>query len=355
MPRRSARRGKRLFVTITVFVLSLGLIGGGVVALNYEALRAQYLRLTTLDFQGPGVGEVVVRIEAGEDGLAVTQKLLDAGVIRDFDSFYRLLIEQNAVFYPGSFMLKLQMSNSSALGVLSNPTNAMTYKVTIPEGKRAFEIFEELSKVSGIAVSEFEAAAAKLPSLGIPKKAPTIEGYLFPATYSFDKEATADDIIKAMVLRMQKELESFGVAEKDWHQVLTLASIIEREAKLDEDFYKVSRVFANRLAIDMRLETDPTINYSYSGKDMSELSREEQLEHGYNTYLVKGLPPGPIASPGSRAIEATLNPVEGDWLFFVTINLESGETKFSRTLAEHESWVVFLRKWEKENPNWYDD
>jgi UPF0755 protein len=88
---------------------------------------------------------------------------------------------------------------------------------------------------------------------------------------------------------------------------------------------------------------------------MSELSREEQLEHGYNTYLVKGLPPGPIASPGSRAIEATLNPVEGDWLFFVTINLESGETKFSRTLAEHESWVVFLRKWEKENPNWYDD
>ena len=77
MPRRSARRSKRLFVTITVFVLSLGLIGGGVVALNYEALRAQYLRLTTLDFQGPGVGEVVVRIEAGEDGLAVTQKLLD--------------------------------------------------------------------------------------------------------------------------------------------------------------------------------------------------------------------------------------------------------------------------------------
>jgi UPF0755 protein len=105
----------------------------------------------------------------------------------------------------------------------------------------------------------------------------------------------------------------------------------------------------------MRLETDPTITYSYSGKDMSKVSREKQIEHGYNTYLLPGLPPGPIASPGSLAIDATLNPVAGDWLFVVTINLASGETKFSRTLAEHESWVVFLRAWERENPNWYDD
>jgi UPF0755 protein len=104
----------------------------------------------------------------------------------------------------------------------------------------------------------------------------------------------------------------------------------------------------------MKLETDPTISYSYSGKDMSELSRQKQTEHGYNTYLIQGLPPGPIASPGALAIEATLNPVAGDWLFFVTINLESGETKFSKTLAEHEKWVVFLRQWERENPNWYD-
>jgi UPF0755 protein len=355
MARRSARRSRRLFVTITVFVLSLGLIGAGVVALNYDALRDQYLRLTTLDFEGPGAGEVVVRIEAGDDGLLVSEKLLEAGVIRDFDSFYRLLIDENAVFYPGSFLLKLQMSNRLALEVLSNPSNAMTYKVTIPEGFRAVQIFDELAKVSGIPVSEFEEAAADLAGLGIPKKAPTIEGYLFPATYSFDPEATASDIIGAMVERMKKELEDFNVPEDKWHRLLTLASIVQREAKLEPDFYKVSRVFANRLELGMKLETDPTITYSYSGKDMSELSREEQIEHGYNTYLLKGLPPGPIASPGALAIEATLNPVEGDWLFFVTINLESGETKFSRTLAEHEGWVVFLRAWERETPNWYDD
>ena len=355
MTRRSERRKRRLFVTISVFVLSFGLIGTSFVALNYDAIRDQYLRLTSLDFEGPGAGEVVVRIEAGEEGLSISEKLLEAGVIRDFDSFYRYLIEQNAVFYPGSFMLRLQMSNASALEVLSNPANAMTYRVTIPEGFRAIQIFEELAKVSGIPESEFRKAAENLRGLGIPEEAPTIEGYLFPATYSFDKEATAESIIETMVARMQQELSDLGIPQRQWHEILTLASIVQREAKLEADFYKVARVFTNRLAIDMRLETDPTITYSFSGKDMSEVSREEQIEHGYNTYLLPGLPPGPIASPGSLAIDATLNPVSGDWLFFVTINLASGETKFSRTLAEHESWVVFLRAWERENPNWYDE
>jgi UPF0755 protein len=355
MARRSERRKRRLFVTVTVFVLSFGLIGASVVALNYDAIRDQYLRFTSLDFEGPGVGEVVVRIEAGEDGLAISEKLLDAGVIRDFDSFYRFLIEKNPVFYPGSFMLKLQMSNASVLEVLTNPANAITYRVTIPEGFRAIQIFEELARVSGISATEFKKAAQNLEGLGIPKEAPTIEGYLFPATYSFDKEANAESIIKTMVTRMKKELTDLEIPENQWHEILTLASIVQREAKLKEDFYKVSRVLANRLEINMRLETDPTITYSYSGKDMSKVSREKQIKHGYNTYLLPGLPPGPIASPGSLAIDATLNPVAGDWLFFVTINLASGETKFSRTLAEHESWVVFLRAWERENPNWYDE
>jgi UPF0755 protein len=216
------------------------------------------------------------------------------------------------------------------------------------------QIFSELSKITGIPAGEFESVAEDLSGLGIPDAALTIEGYLFPATYNFDTDATAREIIETMVERMKQELIRFDVPVGKWHELLTLASIVQREAKLEQDFYKVSRVFANRIELGMKLETDPTISYSYSGKDMSELSRQKQIEHGYNTYLIQGLPPGPIASPGALAIEATLNPVAGDWLFFVTINLESGETKFSKTLAEHEKWVVFLRQWERENPNWYD-
>jgi UPF0755 protein len=344
-----------LFFTISAVVLSLGLVGATVMALNYDTLRAQYLKLTTLDFEGPGEGQVVVRIEPGDDGLVVTQKLLDAGVVRDFDSFYRYLIDNNAVFFPGSFMMKLEMSNKAAFSILSSASNAMTYKVTIPEGYRAVQIFDELAKITGIPAQEFRAVAEDLEGFGIPSQAQTIEGYLFPATYSFDTQASAKDILDAMVARMKQELDGLGIAQDNWHSTLTLASIVQREAKLEADFYKVSRVFANRIAIDMKLETDPTISYSYSGKDMSEVSRAEQIKHGYNTYIIEGLPPGPIASPGAIALEATLNPVDGDWLFFVTINLESGETMFSRTLAEHEGYVVLLRKWERENPNWYDD
>ena len=355
MRRISSSRIRRLFFTISAVVLSLCLVGATVIALNYDTLRAQYLKLTTLDFEGPGEGEVVVRIEPGDDGLVVTQKLLDAGVVRDFDSFYRYLIDNNAVFFPGSFMMKLEMSNKAAFSILSSASNAMTYKVTIPEGYRAVQIFDELAKITGIPAQEFRAVAEDLAGFGIPSQAQTIEGYLFPATYSFDTQASAKDILDAMVSRMKQELDRLGIAQDNWQSTLTLASIVQREAKLEADFYKVSRVFANRIAINMKLETDPTISYSYSGKDMSEVSRAEQIKHGYNTYIIEGLPPGPIASPGALALEATLNPVDGDWLFFVTINLESGETMFSRTLAEHEGYVVLLRKWERENPNWYDD
>jgi UPF0755 protein len=285
----------------------------------------------------------------------VAKKLFEAGVVRDVDSFYRVLLERSPIFYPGSFTLKLQMSNEAALAAVTNQANILSFQVAIPEGYRVVQIFEEVSRVTGIPIADLWTAAEDLAAYGIPEEAPTIEGYLFPDTYSFDLEVTAEEVISIMVERMETALINAGVDKQDWHNVLTLASITQREAKQEPDFYKVARVFANRVAIDMPLETDPTITYSYDGTDMSEASRQEQIDYGYNTYLVRGLPPGPISSPGELAIDATLNPLPGDWLFFVTINLATGETKFSKTLAEHESWIPLLRKWERENPDWYGE
>ncbi|MFM7014043.1 MAG: endolytic transglycosylase MltG [Actinomycetota bacterium] len=354
MGRRSNRRNHGLKIAALLLIGAIG-IGGALVAYNFDWLKAQYLRYITLDFEGPGVGEVIIRVEKGDDGLSIANKLFEAGVIADVDSFYRLLIAENPTFYPGSFRLKLEMSNESALRVIADANNAMTYKITIPEGYRAFQIFEEISKVSGIDPKKILAAASNLEGLGIPAEAPTIEGYLFPATYSFDPSATETDILKTMVDRMKAELSAFGVLGEDVHRVLTLASIIQREGKHPEDFYKISRVFHNRLKLDMLLQTDPTISYSFDGEDRSGDSKAEAIDYGYNTYLVKGLPPGPISSPGSLAIDAALNPAKGKWLYFVTINLESGETKFSQTFAEHERYVKLLRQWEAENPGWYDN
>ena len=344
-------RASKLLIGILVLVL----VGGVAVVTNIDWLRGQYQKLTALDYQGTGVGEVVVRIESGEDGLVVANKLFEAGVIRDVDSFYRILLERNPIFYPGSFTLKLQMSNESALAAVTDQANILSFQVTIPEGFRVFEIFEKVSSITSIPVEDLWLAAEDLAAYGIPEEAPTIEGYLFPDTYSFDLKVTAEEVISIMVERMEKALTEAGVEKQDWHKVLTLASITQREAKQEADFYKIARVFANRIAVNMPLETDPTIEYSYDGTDMSKASRQEQINYGYNTYLVRGLPPGPISSPGELAIDATLNPVAGDWYFFVTIDLATGETKFSKTLAEHESWIPLLRQWEKENPNWYDD
>jgi UPF0755 protein len=348
---RGGSRGSKLLIGIVV----LSLLGGIAVVANFDWIRGQYQKLTALDYEGPGVGEVVVRIESGEDGLIVANKLFEAGVVRDVDSFYRLLLERNPIFYPGSFTLKLQMSNEAALAAVTNQANILSYQVTIPEGYRVVQIFEEVSRITSIPIEDLWSAAEDLSAYGIPEEAPTIEGYLFPDTYSFDLEVTAEEVISIMVTRMEEALTDAGVAKQDWHKVLTLASITQREAMLEPDFYKVARVFANRVAIDMPLETDPTITYSYDGTDMSKAPRQEQIDYGYNTYLVGGLPPGPISSPGELAIDATLNPVAGDWLFFVTINLATGETKFSKTIAEHESWIPLLRQWERENPDWYDD
>lgn len=353
--RRSMSLGNSRRRRLLALAIVLTLVSGVTLVANFDWVRAQYQKLTALDFQGPGTGEVVVRIEVGEDGLAIAKKLYEAGVIRDVDSFYRLLLERDPTFYPGSFSLKLQMSNDGALTAITDQANILSFQVTIPEGYRAVLIFGELSRVTGIPVEDFWLAAEDLGAYGIPDEAPTIEGYLFPDTYSFDLNATAEEIISVMVTRMEQALTDAGVSKEDWHRVLTLASITQREAKQESDFYKVARVFANRLEIGMPLETDPTITYSYDGADMSEASREEQIAYGYNTYLIAGLPPGPISSPGELAIDATLNPVAGDWLFFVTINLETGETKFSKTIAEHESWIPLLRQWERDNPGWYDE
>ena len=353
--RRSVSRGASRSSKLLIGFVVLALVGGVAVVANLDWIRDQYQKLTALDYEGPGVGEVVVRIESGEDGLIVAKKLFEAGVVRDVDSFYRVLLERNPIFYPGSFTLKLQMSNEAALAAVTNQANILSFQVTIPEGYRVVQIFEEVSRVTGIPIEDLWAAAEDLAAYGIPEEAPTIEGYLFPDTYSFDLEVTAEEVISIMVDRMETALTNAGVAKQDWHEVLTLASITQREAKQEPDFYKVARVFANRVAVDMPLETDPTITYSYDGTDMSKASRQEQIDYGYNTYLVGGLPPGPISSPGELAIDATLNPLPGEWLFFVTINLATGETKFSKTLAEHESWIPLLRKWERENPDWYGE
>jgi UPF0755 protein len=211
-----------------------------------------------------------------------------------------------------------------------------------------------LSEATKIPVSEFENEAKNFSDFGVPSQAPSLEGYLFPATYNLDPSYSAREILNVLVTRTKEQLREDGVAEKDWHRVLTLASVIQREARFEQDFYKVSRVFTNRLDVSMPLQSDATVSYGVGGNTFQTSSADRADPNPYNTYKYPGLPIGPISGVGALAIDAALNPVSGSWLYFVSVNLETGETVFSETYAQHQAAVEVWRKWLLENPEWND-
>jgi UPF0755 protein len=188
----------------------------------------------------------------------------------------------------------------------------------------------------------------------LPEAALNAEGYLFPATYTIDPGVTAETDINAMVDRTEAELEQYDISLKDSLDLMSLAALIQVEARLTEDFFKVSRVFQNRLAIDMLLQSDATVSYGTGGTTVTTTNAQRADKNPYNTYVYQGLPAGPISNPGELAIEAALRPADGDWLFFVTVNLKTGETKFSETVAQHDKAAQEFYAWLRENPEWND-
>ncbi|MEY4019044.1 MAG: hypothetical protein RLZZ590_344, partial [Actinomycetota bacterium] len=135
-------------------------------------------------------------------------------------------------------------------------------------------------------------------------------------------------------------------------RVLTLAGLIQKEARIESDFYKVSRTFLNRIQAGMKLQSDATVSYGVDGNTVGTSAADRANDNRYNTYRYAGLPIGPISAPGSVAIDAALNPAVGDWLYFCAVNLETGETVFSETYAQHEIAVRQWRAWMKEHPGY---
>lgn len=340
---------RRIIAAIAVLALVLG----GITAYaNRGAIRAGIEQILGNDFSGPGQGEALITIEEGFDGSDVAQALVDAGVVKSFQTTYKLILETNPSFYPGTYRLKLQMSSSQALAALADPSSVVANRTIIREGLRASVIFKTLSTDTGIPLAEFQDLFEQPELFGLSANLPSIEGYLFPATYSFGPNESAQSILQAMVDRMNQEIDRFGIPADEVHEILTMASIIQKEARLEPDFFKVSRTFYNRLNANMAFQSDATVSYGVGGNTVSTTDEERANDNGYNTYLYPGLPIGPISAPGALAIDAALNPADGDWFYFCTINLETGETVFSETLAEHERAVAQWLAWMKENPEY---
>jgi UPF0755 protein len=312
------------------------------------------------DYSGAGTGEVVFMIHDGDTGSDIATNLVDEGVTASYDAFYDLLLAQapEPEFHPGAYLLAEEMSAQAALDALLDPTKKLENTFVIQEGMWASNALAEAATVTGIPIEELQAAAANPQALGLPPEATSIEGFLFPATYTVEPGTTAADVVKMLVDRSFEALDAAGVAPEDRWRTVVKASLIEREAGLADDYYKVSRVIENRLNPELfdggLLQFDSTVHYGLGDDSVVTTTDEQRADpaNPYNTYVHPGLPPGPIGNPGDLAIDAAIHPADGPWLFFVTVNLDTGETVFSATVDEHDAAVEQFLAWLEEHPEY---
>lgn len=348
---RRARRRRRRRRAAVVLVVCLAVFGGGAYAV-YEFVRPIVADLTApRDYEGEGTGSVEVQVEAGSSGRAIGAVLEEAGVVRTAGAFVDAAEAdpRSGQIQPGTYALRSQMSATSALELLLDPVSRVSFRIVVPEGFSAPEVFARFSEGTGIPAAEFEAAAAD-PSIGLPPEAGgAVEGYLFPATYDFEPDTTPVAMVTAMVTRSLQALDTVGVPVERRAEVLVRASLVEEEARNPEDFGKVARVLENRLAVGMHLQLDSTVNFATGQSGVTTTEADRATDSPYNTYLYPGLPPGPVSSPGEAAMTAVLEPTPGDWLYFVAVNPDTGETRFAVTDSEHAANVELFRQWLREN------
>ncbi|MEV0648746.1 endolytic transglycosylase MltG [Phytomonospora sp. NPDC050363] len=372
---RRKKKGRTGVTLLLVVVLLGGLVGGG--WWGFGKLQDAF---GAPDYQGTGTGEVEVTIPEGALLADMANELFNAGVVKSGAAFVEAA-EANPDaknIQPGTYRLRKEMSAASAIELMLSSDSRVKNGITIPEGRHTFDIYKILSEGTGVDVEDFEQAAKDTEALGIDdswfdrktddeKIVKSVEGFLFPDTYDFGKDATAESMLSEMVSRFMAVAEeidfqgtveaSFGGEVSPW-EALNMASLSQAEALHDEDMGKVSRVGYNRIFdntggeyIGGLLEYDVTWNYgelvegrkALASKDMNMEDLRDPDSNKWSTHAHPGLPPTPIGSPGRAALEGAASPPDGNWLFFVAVD-KDGTTKFAATLAEHEANIEEAKK-----------
>jgi len=327
----------------------LGLIIG-IVLLVGVVLSGSYLFDAYLISPDDDAEAISITIEEGSRGVGIAEQLEAEGIITS-QLFFRLYTRvSGSILQAGIFELKPGMSLRAIVSVLGD-ARVSEVQVTIPEGYTLKQIGEAvMSVLPEITQEEWEEVAgpngkwmvAESEILsGIPV-GQGLEGYLFPDTYRFRADATAETVVETMVLTLKRRLaENDIVIPRNlifeggltFHEMMTLASIVEREVRQADEMKIVAGIFYTRMQIGMALQADSTVNY-VTGKDTPSISLDDsQISSPYNTYRNLGLPPGPISNPGMNAILAVLNPVDSDYVFFLTS--PEGEVIYAKTFDQH--------------------
>lgn len=287
--------------------------------------------------------DVAISIGDGATGSDIAQQLFEAQVVKSSAAFFRVAVadSRSERIAPGTHRVQIKLCAQDALNQLLD-SKRIADLINIFEGAWNSEIFELL--VSG-GFSRTDISSA-LKSAVLPTGFSKLEGLLFPAQYSFAAGTSAEEAISDMLDRAVSEMENSGISSGDGNyspeELLIIASIIQAEAD-SKDFSKVSRVIRNRLEKGIPLQMDSTVHYIKKVRGEIFLSTSSTLlKSPYNTYRNYGLPPGPIGNPGKAAMVAAVNPVAGDWTFFITV--APGDTRFTSSLEQFNIWKAEYKK-----------
>jgi UPF0755 protein len=344
--RRAAKQRRRGPGCLIALVILAVLAGGGYYGVTWAKDKVESAFGSPDDYPGPGSGSVSFQVTSGQTATDIGRALKEQGVVASVDAFIAAANgnPQSGSIQAGYYPLMKEMKASEALNVLVDPDNIVTTSVTIAEGLQVKEIVAKLAEATDFPAAQFTKALKDPAALGLPDYAGgNAEGYLFPATYQFGPDEKPADMLKDMVTRWQQAATDNDLEAKasalgySPNEVMTVASLIQAEGRGD-DMPKVSRVIYNRVEdpdngeTNGLLQVDASVNYALgqSGTTVLTTAQIDSVANSpYNTYKQPGLPPTPIEAPGDDAIQAALNPAEGDWLYYVTVNLETGETKFA--------------------------
>ncbi len=312
-----------LIVGLVLLALVVGVLLGG------KALVGSFR--SNPDFDGAGTGQVVVQVRSGDSAREIAATLLEKGVVKSIGAFTEVAADEpkSRGLQPGFYQLREMMSAEAALTLLLDPAARLRGRVTIPEGTSVAGALELIAKNTEVSLPDLKAAAANPAVLGLPSYARgKLEGLLFPATYDVEPGTSAVEVLQTMVQRFDEEAETVDLVAgaqalgRTPYEILIVASLIERESRVDDELPKVARVIYNRLQKRIPLGIDAAVLYGLGRRAGGLTSSDLRKDTPYNTRIKQGLPPTPIANPGAAALEAALAPEDGDILYYVLADKE---------------------------------
>lgn len=341
---------KRIMVRAGIVLLLVGAAGSALAA------RIVWARLSE-PYRGYDVAEQFVVVPSGSSTAAITRRLVEAGIVRDAWTFRAALwwTDRSRALQAGEYRFDVPMSPVEVVQKIARG-DIFTLRITFREGLTIREMADVYAAGGfGAAPAFIEAASHPASIADLDPEAEDLEGYLFPETYAVPRRAPAATVVAMMVDRFRvvygEELrQSAATQGLTSRQVVTLASLVEKETGDPTERPLVAAVYRNRLRIGMGLQADPTVVYALqrAGRYDGNIRRQDlSMDSPYNTYRYSGLPPGPIAAPGEASLRAALMPAQVDYLYFVSRN--NGSHAFARTLAEHnrnvrEFQILYFRR-----------